>query len=101
MKAKRIIIRIFLCTAIGILLFTFFAPLIWRYHCTPWAAYRARHRIASPTFARLRADGCQMDAKHQIKTPRIVADSMHRLHEGIGLQSKRGPAVHTFVSNIA
>jgi len=47
MKAKRIIIRIFLCTAIGILLFTFFAPLIWRYHCTPWAAYRARHRIAS------------------------------------------------------
>ena len=56
---------------------------------------------ASPTFARLRADGCQMDAKHQIKTPRIVADSMHRLHEGIGLQSKRGPAVHTFVSNIA
>jgi hypothetical protein len=30
---------------VGILLLLYLKPLFWRYDCTPWAAYRARHRI--------------------------------------------------------
>jgi hypothetical protein len=45
MKIQHIIFRIIFYTMVVVFLFVFFKPLVWRYHCTPWAAYRARHRI--------------------------------------------------------
>jgi len=45
MKIWRIIIRVIFYTAFVIFVFVVFRPFFWHYHCTPWAAYRARHCI--------------------------------------------------------
>ena len=41
MKMKRYIFY----AVVGVILLLFLKPLFWPYHCTPWAAYRARQRI--------------------------------------------------------
>ena len=48
MKIKRIILRVIFYTVVALIcvpLLLIVKPLVWRYDRTPWAAYRAKHRV--------------------------------------------------------